>query len=423
MATVVGVLLIVFMLVASVALHEAGHLATAKHYGMKATQYFIGFGPRIFSFRRGETEYGLKLIPAGGYVKIVGMSPLEADEGGANPDVRRAAANVAALPTSTTPDERRLFYTYPARQRFVVLVAGSTMHFILAVLLTFAGLAVAGDLTHDPGLSTKVALVTDCVNVAPDGTCPAGATPSPAQRAGLVAGDKIVAVDGATVKSWDSFAAVVKASAGRTLHLTVDHPGRPERTLNITPAPKSSTSATGATTTYGFVGLEPSYKPYPSYTPVQAAAHTPGVLWSYVTGTVSKLGTYPHSIAQLATGGKRDGSGLVGVVDVSRIGGSIASAPQSVALKAGELLLIGASVNFFVGIFNLLPLLPLDGGHVAILAFENLRAWFARRIGRPDPGRVNLLRVLPVAYVVIAAFVGLSVLLVYAGFANPIQGT
>src|ERR1700761_4423752 len=159
MATVVGILLIVFMLIASVALHEAGHLVTAKHYGMKATQYFIGFGPRIFSFTRGETEYSLKAIPAGGYVKIIGMSPLEAIDGEPAPDPRQAAAEAAALPTKTEPDDRRLFYTYPARQRFVVLVAGSTMHFVLAVLLTFAGLAIGGDLTRDPGISTKISEV------------------------------------------------------------------------------------------------------------------------------------------------------------------------------------------------------------------------------------------------------------------------
>lgn len=423
MATTVGILLVVFMLVASVALHEAGHLTTAKHYGMKATQYFVGFGPKIFSFRRGETEYGLKLIPAGGYVKIIGMSPLEAIEGDPNPDPRAAAAEVAALPTKTQPDDRRLFYTYPARQRFVVLVAGSTMHFVLAVLLTFAGLAIGGDLTRDPGVSTNVALVTNCVNVSDSGSCPAGAAASPAKLAGLTSGDKIVAVDGTRVNSWDAFTAIVKRSPGKTLQLTVDRKGAAARSLNITPAAKTTTDAQGVTSTIGFVGIEPSYNPYPSYNPLQAAGNTPRVLWSYVTDTFSKLHTYPHSIATLATGKKRDGTGLVGVVDVSRIGGSIASAPESLSIKAGELLFIGASVNFFVGIFNLLPLLPLDGGHVAILGFENMRAWFARRFGRPDPGRVNLLKVLPVAYVVVAAFVGLSALLVYAGITNPIQGT
>jgi membrane-associated protease RseP (regulator of RpoE activity) len=422
MATLVGILLIVFMLIASVAIHEAGHLVTAKHYGMKATQYFIGFGPKIFSFRRGETEYGLKAIPAGGYVKIIGMSPLEALEGESAPDPRLAAAEVAALPTKTEPDERRLFYTYPARQRFVVLVAGSSMHFVLAVLLTFAGLAIGGDLTRDPGVSTKVAEVLNCVNANENNVCPPGAAPSPAKLAGLQDGDKIVGVNGVAVNSWDAVTAVLKGSTGKAVRLTVDRDGA-ARTLTVTPVAKVQTDANGVTATTGFVGLASSYNPYPTYNPLQAAAHTPSVLWSYVTGTVSKLHTYPHSVVQLATGQKRDGTGLVGVVDVSRIGGSIASAPESLATKAGELLFIGASVNFFVGVFNLLPLLPLDGGHIAILGFENVRAWFARRLRRPDPGRVNLLKVLPVAYVVVAVFVGLSALLVYAGFTNPIQGT
>ena len=154
----------------------------------------------------------------------------------------------------------------------------------------------------------------------------------------------------------------------------------------------------------------------------QAAYHTPPALWSYVTGTVSALGRFPKAIPKLVNGEPRGTDGPAGVVDITRIGGSIASAPESVATKAGSLLLIGAGVNFFVGVFNLLPLLPLDGGHISILGYENLRAWFARRRGRADPGRVDLLKVMPVAYVVVVAFAGLSILLVYAGIVNPIQG-
>ncbi len=431
MATTIGVLLIVGMLVGSVALHEAGHLVTAKRYGMKATQYFIGFGPKIFSFRREETEYGLKAIPAGGYVKIVGMSPLEAIDGQDAPDPRQAAAAAAALPTKTTPDARRLFYTYPARQRFVVLVAGSSMHFVLAALLTFAGLAIGGDLTRDPGVSTTLATVYFCASPDPQtGACAPDATQGPASRAGLRSGDTIVAVNGVRVGAFDQVSRALQGSLGRPVALTVVRSGA-ERTLTLTPAAKPKLDANGKPVLgadgkpllVGGIGVLPRYKPYPGYDPLAAAGQTPRVLWSYVTQTVSKLGSYPHSIAQLATGQKRDGTGVVGAVDIGRIGGSIASAPETTSTKAGQLLFIGASVNFFVGIFNLLPLLPLDGGHIAILGFENLRAWFARRFGRADPGRVNLLTVMPVAYVVVAAFVGLSLLLVYAGITNPIEGT
>jgi membrane-associated protease RseP (regulator of RpoE activity) len=422
-ATWVGGTLIVAMLIISVALHEAGHLLTAKHYGMKATQYFIGFGPRIFSFRRGETEYGLKAIPAGGYVKIVGMSPLETEEGThTDADLRAQAAAVASLPTKTQPDERRLFYTYPAKQRFVVLVAGSTMHFILAVFLTFAGLAIGGNLIDDPGASTKVAVVVACTNPDPKtGDCAAGAEASAAVKAGLKAGDVVTAVDGTAITSWEQLTGVIASSPGKTLQLAVDRDGA---TLNLSATPTVRTVSDGQSGTKqaGFLGFSPQYKPFPSYNVFQAAYHTPPALWSYVTGTVSALGRFPKAIPKLVNGEPRGTDGPAGVVDITRIGGSIASAPESVATKAGSLLLIGAGVNFFVGVFNLLPLLPLDGGHISILGYENLRAWFARRRGRADPGRVDLLKVMPVAYVVVVAFAGLSILLVYAGIVNPIQG-
>ena len=408
------------MLIISVALHEAGHLLTAKHYGMKATQYFIGFGPRIFSFRRGETEYGLKAIPAGGYVKIVGMSPLETEEGThTDADLRAQAAAVANLPTKTQPDERRLFYTYPAKQRFVVLVAGSTMHFILAVFLTFAGLAIGGNLIDDPGASTKVAVI--CAKATATDTCPSRGEATPAITAGLKAGDTITAVNGVAINDWDTLRSTISGSPGKTLMLSVLRDGAPI-TLTAVPEPKATTNPDGTTTTTGYLGFAPQYKPFPSYNVFQAAYHTPPALWSYVTGTVSALGRFPKEIPKLVNGEPRGTGGPAGVVDITRIGGSIARAPESVATKAGSLLLIGAGVNFFVGVFNLLPLLPLDGGHISILGYENLRAWFARRRGRADPGRVDLLKVMPVAYVVVVAFAGLSILLVYAGIVNPIQG-
>lgn len=422
MANLLGIALISLMLIVSIALHEAGHLLTAKHYGMKVTQYFVGFGPKIFSVRRGETEYGLKAIPAGGFCKIAGMTPLEGENGEPPRDLRAAGLAARQMPTRTRPDDRRLFLSYPAGQRVVVLVAGSAMHFLLAVLLTFAALAVGGDLTHDPGPSLTIQALAPCAEIAPDGSCPPGAPASPAARAGLRPGDVISAVGGAPVASWNDFTAVVKRSAGTALPVEVRRAGRPV-TVTVVPQAVSRPVPSGGSATVGFVGISPGFRPYPTYGPLRAAAATPGVLGQYVTGTFGNLDRYPRSVARLVEGKRRTGADLAGVVDIARIGGDITAAPQPPRVKAGDLLLMGASVNFFVGVFNLLPLLPLDGGHVAIIGFENLRAWLARRRGRPDPGRVNPLRVLPIAYAVVAVFVGLSLLLIYAGLFNPIQGT
>lgn len=423
MATALGVVIIVATLIVSIALHEAGHLATAKHYGMRATQYFIGFGPRIFSFRRGETEYGVKALLAGGYVKIVGMSPLEAVDGQTPEDMRAASAAVAALPTHTQADERRLFYTYPARQRSVVLVAGSAVHFLLAGVLTFVALAVGGNILGDPGVSTKISAVSACASTRLDGSCPPGAPLSPAARAGLRPGDVIVAVNGTRITDWSHFVATVKPSANRPLVISFRRDGV-EHLVRVTPVRVTRPSPTGhGTETVGVVGLTPADNSYPGYNLLQAIAHTPAVLGKYVTGTISGLARIPASIPRLIEGKPRTSNGLAGPVDIGRIGGAIAASHQSLGAKAGELLLTAASINFFVGVFNLLPLLPLDGGHIAIIGFESLRAWIARRRQRPDPGRVDLIKILPIAYAVVAAFVGLSLLLLYAGIVNPIQGT
>lgn len=419
---VLGIVLIVVILIASIALHEAGHLLTAKHYGMRVTQYFVGFGPKIFSFRRGETEYGLKAVLAGGYCKIVGMSPLEAADGNRPGDVRAVSAAVAALPTHTQPDERRLFYTYPARQRTVVLAAGSITHFVLAIVLTVVALAVAGDLTGNGSPTLAVDTVTACAQPADNGSCPAGAPQSPALAAGFRAGDRVVAVDGVRLNRWQDFVDRVQPAAGTPLRVTVARGGT-EQTLTVTPASVVRKDANGRLQpAVGVIGIAPQLRSV-HYSLFGAVAHTPAVIGQYVVGTVKGLGRIPAAVPHLIEGKPRTVNDPAGVVDIARIGGDIGRSDQSLGTKAGALLVTGASINFFVGVFNLLPLLPLDGGHIAIVGFENVRAWFARRLGRRDPGRVDLLKVLPVAYVVIAAFVGLSLLLVYAGLFNPIQGT
>jgi membrane-associated protease RseP (regulator of RpoE activity) len=401
--SVVFVVAFVLALLASIALHEAGHLITAKHYGHLARQYFVGFGPTLWSFQRGETEYGIKAIPAGGFVKIAGMTQLE----------------------EMPPQEAdRAFWRQPARQRLVVLSAGSMTHFVLAIGLVVAALAIGGAPANQWYPSTTVSQVLGCVPAPSASSCPATVAPaaaSPAARAGLRAGDTILAVDGVAVRSWDQLSADIRGRAGEPTTLRVGRGGA-VRTVTLVPVARTE-AGTGAhprTSTVGFVGIVPATV-VPRYGPVALVHHSLDTLGEFVTGTASGLVGLPRGIVRLAEGKPRGANSPAGVVDLGRLSGQIGAAPETLPERVGGLLLLLADLNLFVGVFNLLPLLPLDGGHVAILLFEAARTRLARLVGRPDPGRVDISRVLPVAYVVIALFAGLSLLLVYAGIANPIR--
>lgn len=396
--TTLGILAFIVAVVISVVAHEAGHFLTARRFGMKASQFFVGFGPTLWSFRRGETEYGLKAIVAGGYVKILGMTPLEEipppqpDAPGGRPRTGLAAR----------PDEERLFWKQPAPQRAVVLAAGSFMHFVLAFVLLFAVLALIGL----PTASRTVATV-DCVA----GVDCSANDPAPARDAGLKPGDEIVAVDGQATPSWDDVATAIRAHTSGTVTLTVDRDGQPV-TLTSAVVPYDD-----GTTTVGRIGVSPVIVK-DRENPFAAIGHSGSQLWQGTTATVSALVSVPSKIPQLFNLDKqRDGTGLAGPVGAARVSGELAHSDDPVA----AVLLIVAGFNISVGLLNLLPLLPLDGGHLAILGFEEARKRVYRLLRRPAPGRVDLLKLMPAAYTVLLLLVGLSVLLLVNDIANPIQ--
>jgi membrane-associated protease RseP (regulator of RpoE activity) len=388
----VGVIAFSLALILSVMLHEAGHFATAKHYGMKASRFFVGFGPTLWSFRRGETEYGVKAIPAGGFVKIEGMTALE---------------------ELAPEDEPRAFYRQPAGQRTVVLVAGSAVHFVIAIVLVFGILAVTGkDPLRSTGLS--VAQVTKCVTADPAGKC--SATDPRAPAAGkLRAGDQLLAVNGTqTNADGSNITDIIKSHPLQPITVTVLRDGS-RKTITMTP---DAVPVDGQFV--GRIGISEDI--VPAHVSVAGALpRTFTLLGSFVKSTGTAIGGLPHEIAGIVEGKPRDANGAASVVDVARVSGQISSSGASTGDIVASLLLLIAELNLFVGIFNLLPLLPLDGGHVAIIAFEQVRSRLYRLIGRRDPGRVDIMKVLPLTYAVVAAFVGLSLILLYAGVANPIR--
>lgn len=387
--TILGVIAFIVGLLVSVMLHEAGHLVTAKRYGMKATEFFVGFGPRLWSFRRGETEYGLKAIPAGGYVKIIGMAQEEdvADE-----------------------DRSRAFYRKPAWQRAIVLGAGSATHFLIAFVLLFVmavGLGLPGR-----DFSLTVDRVVPCVS--DTGRCSQGAPASPARQAGLQQGDRIVAFGGEPVNSWQQLTKAIERHGAGEAAVTVVRDG--ERMTFHPDLAKRSGS--------GFLGVQPNVHTYTDRMgPIDGVVFAGKFFGQVVAGTAKVFAALPSAIPNLFSadrGEESPGTGVASVVGVARVTGAVFSDVNSWTYTLFVFSSIMVSVNISVGILNLLPLMPLDGGRLAVLGFEQARTGLYRLFGRADPGPVDLNKLLPVTSLIVILLIGFGVLLILADIFNPV---
>jgi membrane-associated protease RseP (regulator of RpoE activity) len=395
--SLLGWVIFIVALLFSVMLHESGHFVTAKKFGMKVTQYFVGFGTTLWSTRRGETEYGIKALPLGGFVKIVGMTSMD--------EVDPA-------------DEPRSFRRHPAWQRLIVLFAGSFMHFVLALVLLFL-LAAAIGLDNDN--TTQLGPVAACVpanaKAFENGTCTASDRPSPAKAAGIQAGDKVVSFDGKPVSSWTALGNDIRSTpAHRTVPVVVLRDGH-QVTLHVTLAAVGGRSGS-------YLGVE-STNVFERYNPIRSVTYAGSMFGQVLTGSAKEIGSLPAAIPHLfAKNRSSTAAGQVtSVVGAGEITGDVVSASVGWQVKVDYVLLIVASLNIFVGAFNLLPLLPLDGGHIAVIIFERIRAWFARLRGRADPGLVDMTKLVPVSMGVFAILVVFGLMLILADLVNPIHLT
>ncbi|MGQ0624041.1 MAG: M50 family metallopeptidase [Sporichthyaceae bacterium] len=399
MLTLIGVLLFVGLLVLSVAIHEFGHLLTAKAYGMKATEYFIGFGPKLWSFRRGETEYGFKAIPAGGYVKIVGMTDLEpVDEA----------------------DRARAFYNYSAPKKLVVLSAGSISHMFVAFFLFAAVFMVFGTRETVPTVSA----VAECVPPPKASACTDADPPSPAKAAGLLPGDEIVAVDGIAISSWEQSSRAIRAAGAGPVDISVLRQGA-EMTLtaDLVSRERPDLDDPDTIVNVGVLGVEPVIERDRSG-PIGASGESVSLIGTVIKATGQVLTEMPEKIENLfeaLSGDERDPEGLVGVVGIARISGETLSFSEAdLTDRIAAILIQVAALNVFIGLFNVLPLLPLDGGHMAVVSYEHGRRRLYLKTGRADPGRVDMNKLLPLAYGFLVVIIGLTVLLLAADIINPI---
>ena len=390
-----GWLIFLFALLFSVMLHETGHFVTAKKFGMKCTRYFVGFGPTVWSRQRGETEYGIKALPLGGFVKIVGMTSMD--------EVDPA-------------DEPRSFRRAPGWQRLIVLLAGSFMHFVLAFALIF-GLALTIGIENDN--TTKLGTVAACVPASKqaltDGTsCAASDAKSPAVLAGLKVGDTITSFNGVKVHDWTQLANVIKGvKPGSTVVIVVDRGGRP-LTLHSTLAAVPGRAG-------GYLGVAPVA--FQATGPLGALRYAGTGFSQVITGSAQALAHLPSAIPKLfAADRSQTAAGNVGsVLGAARDTGQAVAANVGWKFKVTFVLLLIASLNIFVGVFNLLPLLPLDGGHIAVVIAERIRAWLARLRGRPDPGLIDYRKLAPVSFSVFLVLLVFGTMLILADIVNPVN--
>ncbi len=391
-----GWLIFLFALLFSVMLHEAGHFATAKKFGMKATKFFVGFGPTVWSTTRGETEYGVKALPVGGFVKIIGMTSIE------EVDPR---------------DEPRAFRRSPGWQRVIVLVAGAFMHFVLAFVLIF-GLALGIGMENDN--TTQLGTVATCVPASVtalnnDAACTSGNAKSPASLAGLRVGDRVTSFNGAKVSTYDQLTTAIKhAKAGEPVTITVQRARHP-LTLHTTIA--SVPGRPG-----GYLGIAGSTV-FESASPVRAVQYAGTGFWQVLSGSVQALGQLPGALPDLFAKNRAatpagNVSSIVGAADAT---GQAVEAHVGWQNKVSFIILLVASLNIFVGAFNLLPLLPLDGGHIAIVIAERVRAAFARLRRRPDPGLLDYQKLLPLSLSIFLVLVVVGLMLITADIVNPIS--
>ena len=487
---IVGIVLFLIGISISIALHELGHLTPAKKFGVKVTHYMVGFGPTLFSFRRGETEYGIKAFPLGGFIAMPGMYPPEeatkarhegavaaqkggsasgvaddaadggvdgttgrlgegSDDGDAAPLRRDRKKRKGRLFEDTMADarefsnqeiepgeEHRTFYALSVPKRLVVMFSGPLVNLVLGILIMGISLLGIGVITP----TTTVQTVVECAVPASEAaqrpaseqnTCRDDDQLTPAWEAGIKPGDEITAIAGTETKDWDQLSSVIKDHAGERVDVDFIRDGKAQTvTVPIIATERPKVDENGKallkpdgspqTETQGFFGVGPVQERQSL-----PLGEFPGAVWDQVSGVFHAIITLPVKlvdIGEVAIGTKdRDAEGLVGMVGVGRIAGEIVSTDQiDVVDKAQMGLGMLGSLNIFLFAFNMIPLLPLDGGHIAVGLYEGARRRINRWRGRGLVGPFDTAKLLPLTYVCIGLMLCMTALLVYVDLVKPI---
>jgi membrane-associated protease RseP (regulator of RpoE activity) len=370
MSGIVGQVAFFVVILLIILIHEAAHFGVAKAFGIKVEQFFVGFGPRLWSTRRGETEYGVKALPFGGYVRIAGMNPFQ------------------------EPSERELPRTFGAKpiwQRALVIGAGPSTHFVLALIFFALWLGIVGRPTTVEPLVLQVQQTMS-------------GEPSPAAQAGIRPGDRIVGIDGISSPTEEQLIGYTHRHAGQRVTLRVERDGK---TFTATVQPVLTDVGGGEQA--GRIGVVLTLARAPSG-PLASIVDGAKLVGTYTGVVVTSLGRLfgPEGVGRvfdlLFSNAPRQAGDATSVIGAGRIAGQAASSGNF-----GDVLLLFATLNVFIGILNLLPLLPFDGGHLAVLAIEKVR-------GKPIDAR----RLLPVTAVVATLLIVFMVSLVYLDITKPV---
>jgi membrane-associated protease RseP (regulator of RpoE activity) len=424
----IGVVLFAVGVAVSIGLHELGHLVPAKKFGVKVTQYFVGFGRTVWSTKRGETEWGLKAIPLGGYVKLVGMLPPAKDDEAQRPRSSNTGmftqlisdARAAEYEHVKPGDEERLFYKLPWWKKVIVMAGGPTVNLVIAFGLFAAIFGLYG--TYEP--TTTVSVVSKCVISAekPNRACTAADPVSPAAAAGLLPGDRITSFNGTPIASWEQLVGLIRGNADGKAVVGFVRDGQ-EQTVSTSTTVNSVRSIEDNQTIEqgGFLGVVSTTE-----RETHGLVYTVDQMGLMTWETVKALGTLPMKVwhvGQAVVGAEeRAQDSPVSVVGAGRVAGEVTSNAASPLLDRMVFLLsLLAGLNLFVGMFNFIPLLPLDGGHIAGALYEGLRRGVAKVFHRPDPGFVDVGKLLPVAYVMAGALLLMSVVLIAGDIVAPVS--
>jgi len=426
-----GIVFVAIGIGISIGLHELGHLWPAKKFGIKVPTYAIGFGPTLFKLTRGETTYAIKLIPLGGYITMIGMYPPSK-----NPEpkeVKRSffadmifSARNAHSEHVTAADKNRMFYQLPVWKRMIIMFGGPFMNLVLGTVLMIVVLSGFGT----PQLSTKVAEVSQCVSVSVEECVPGVDASAPALAAGIKPGDTLVSINGKEISSTSDLSGNLVTGQSAQIELLRDG-----ETLNVSVTPvealriKADENGNAVVDAAG----EPVMEMRPVIGVLFGTERQPQSILSSLERSAWSVGqvgqmimTLPQQLTEVAistfTGEERNPNGAVSVVGIAQISGTVASADQATFIdKFSTGLLILASLNFALFGFNMLPLLPLDGGHIAGGVYESLKRGLYRVLRKPAPGPADTALLMPVTWFVFILLMAMSALLIIADLVNPIS--
>ncbi len=422
-----GILFIALGIAASIGLHEVGHLVPAKLFGVKVTKYMIGFGPTLFSRVKGETEYGLKAIPLGGYIAMIGMYP-PAKAGKKKPTGffgdMITQAREAHSESETPADANRKFYQLPVGKRIIIMLGGPFMNLLLGVLLTMISLSGFGIYQT----SLKIDSVSECLDSSVS-VCGENEK-SPAFIAGIKSGDEVQAVGGVEVSDWNQIREILTANPSQSIEVLRD--GKTQ-TLQLTAILQERAQfdefgnylrddAGGIVyKSQPFLGvfLDSERKPLSIGQSLTASGQTVAQIGELILQLPQKLGGVISSTFGQT---ERDPNGPISIVGIGQIAGEVASSDTAAwEDKVATGIQILGSLNFALFAFNMLPFLPLDGGHVAGGIYESIKRFGFRLLGKKDPGPADTAMLMPLTWVVFIGLLAMSALLILADLINPVQ--